>query len=465
MKLLSGLAPKNFNLLSIGHRGVGKTVFLAGSYADLQSSRSAARSRSIWFDCRDKQAQENLEKLLSYVSRTGQYPPPTMKTTNFSFSVKRKGLMGEQTLCHFRWWDIPGEICNFQNPDFQRLLLTSHGCCFFINAKSLVEDKSYTPVLEQTFKQVETIGSLVRQSNLKYIFALVLTQCDLLDPGPLGVLQIEEKLHPLTERLDAAGVPYQKFYSGIPIFTGANGAVLGGGNSHVSAPLVWILSELRRFHSFQPQLDLASGLKQFQASMGTLPSRRTPPLNVASADRRNLLLYGFAGLSVLGMLLALLSSTGVLRPSIANQGEVANTQRIQEYEQVLKRDPSNATALTSLASVYIEQEQYDQAIPLVRKLVDQDPNNMDLRFNLAQLYQFSGQRDQEAAIYDQVLGKQPDNLMALTRKAVLLTEKGEIDSAKSIFARAEKVAPADLKPRVQALAKDALDAASKSNKP
>lgn len=94
---------KPFNLLSIGQRGVGKTVFLVGSYAELQANYLTAHPQKLWFDCQTNQVQENIEKILNYIVQTNQYPPPTMKIVNFSFSLKRQRLWGEQTLCNFTW--------------------------------------------------------------------------------------------------------------------------------------------------------------------------------------------------------------------------------------------------------------------------------------------------------------------------------------------------------------------------
>ena len=59
MKLLPSLKPPTFNLLSLGERGVGKTVFLVGSYAELNSvsapdltTPTAANvpQQSLWFE-------------------------------------------------------------------------------------------------------------------------------------------------------------------------------------------------------------------------------------------------------------------------------------------------------------------------------------------------------------------------------------------------------------------------------
>jgi hypothetical protein len=87
--------------------------------------------------------QEKIENILKLVVQTGQYPPPTMKVTNFNFNLKRRGLWGTQTLCHFNWWDIPGEICKMHNQDFGSMVSTSHGSCVFIDARALVYNPAY----------------------------------------------------------------------------------------------------------------------------------------------------------------------------------------------------------------------------------------------------------------------------------------------------------------------------------
>lgn len=69
-----------FNLLSIGQRGAGKTVFLAGSYAELHpySNQYIKPQEKLWFDCQNSQVQENIDKILSYVAQVGMYPPSTL---------------------------------------------------------------------------------------------------------------------------------------------------------------------------------------------------------------------------------------------------------------------------------------------------------------------------------------------------------------------------------------------------
>ncbi len=458
MNLLSGTATKTFNLLSIGQRGVGKTVFLAGSYTELHSSNQSDRPQKLWFDCQDNQAQENIENILKYIARTGQYPPPTMKITNFNFSLKRRSFWGVQTLCHFRWWDIPGEICNTRDPDFQTLVLTSHGCCVFINADVLVHDQAYLQMLEDIVKQVVAIASLTSQHGLKYLFALILTKCDLLGPGPLSLLQIEENLQPLITRLDAAGANYQRFYSAIPIVSAAGTSTLRA--TGTAAPLLWLISRLRN-SGFQSQPDLASGLAQglSRSTRNASALKKRFGLNLPSTARRYSLILILAGIGLLGVIAAIFLAFDplTLGPEPAQTPE----KQIREYEQVLQRQPNNFDALINLARLRIQIGQPDQAIPLMEQLVRQEPENLDLRLTLAQLYELTGQARRAETLYDEVLAKQKNNLKALVGKAVLRHAQGDTKTAEILFVQAEKAAPDNLKGQVRSVAQETLQMSPK----
>lgn len=265
MKQLSKNQLKTYNLLSIGQRGVGKTVFLAGSYAELYSTDQNPHQKQLWFDCQDSQELEKIEKILSYVAQNGQYPPPTLKITNFNFSLKRHSWRGVQTLCHFRWWDLPGECCNINNPDFQRLVLTSHGCCVFVNAAALIHTPTYQKILDNTLEQVIKIASIAEQHNLKYPLALIFTKCDLLiSTAMLGSLD-EEKVQPLFARLEAVKAQYKNFYSAIPIVYHSGSASLQAKGTATS--LLWLVSELRQLDREQSQQELGTRLMQSTNSL------------------------------------------------------------------------------------------------------------------------------------------------------------------------------------------------------
>ncbi|MBF2020345.1 MAG: tetratricopeptide repeat protein [Hydrococcus sp. C42_A2020_068] len=431
-----------FNLLSIGHRGVGKTVFLAGSYTELLANRQKEGSQFWWLECRDSQGKENIEGILEYVARTGQYPPPTMKITDFNFALKHRQRQEEKTSCYFRWWDVPGESCNLQNPDFQKMVLSSHGCCVFFNGKALVHNPRYLETIEEPIKQIVAIASLVNQHGLDYPFALIFTQCDLLEPGPISQLQIEANLQPLLARLDAVNAKYQRFYSAIPIVSNQGQYRLKAVGA--SASIVWLLSELNKTHQFQGQIPLESGLKR------SVPANKRTS---AASSRKFVPLLLMSSLGLLGVSAALFFAVN----RAFDPAQTPEQQLTQQYERILEKDPANFAALTNLADLYIQQKQLDKAIPVLEKIVEQPTKSFDLHFILADIYAAKGDKDREEKVYDRVLAQQANNFDALIKKAVLRVERGDEATAKTLFAKAENIAPTeDLKAQVRSLAQRAL---------
>lgn len=327
-------ATEPFNLLSIGQRGVGKTVFLAGSYAELHSG-SQTPPQPVWFDCQNSQVQRKIEEILNYVAQTGQYPPPTMKVTDFNFRLVFRDLLKVQTVCDFRWWDIPGEICNVHNPDFRQMVITSQGCCVFIDAYALMYEPTYLQALEDILEQVMAVVALVSLNRLKYAFALILTKADLLDPGLLSQRQPEENLTLLTAHLDAVGVNYQIFYSVIPIVSADAGFSLKA--TGAATPLLWLVWELSKAHA--PSLatklpkSVIARLSSYLESQQTLVNDLTQPSDASDSTgiRKRLDLLGLrlkllptAQRYILVMALACVSSVGLIIG-------------LRFYEQVLQR--------------------------------------------------------------------------------------------------------------------------------
>ena len=459
MNLLSRTDTKKFNLLSIGQRGVGKTVFLAGSYIELHGDRQTERSGQLWFDCQDTQVQENIERILSYIFHTGQYPPPTIKVTNFSFSLKRHSFRGVQTLSHFRWSDIPGEICNMHNVDFREMVSTSHGCCVFIDAYVLVHNHAYLQELKDIIEQVMAIASLVCLNRLNYPFALILTKCDLLAAGSISQQQLEKGLQPLIIYLDAVKANYQTFYSLIPIVHTEGASSLQAKGAAV--PILWLVWELSLAHNpglTNNLLELVTlgrlsgfqlgqeGVEQAAPSLFR-PADKAPQvkkilgLPLLPTARRNLLLLSLA---IVGLVLA----AGLFWVN---------------YKRVLERQPNNldvrqSTNIDTLKNLDTlrQRGQFDQAVPLMEKLVQQEPSSLELRLQLARLYELTGQVTRAETAYDQILAQEKNNFKALVGKALLRQAQGDTKTASVLFAQAEKAAPTDLKAQVRAVAQKSL---------
>jgi tetratricopeptide (TPR) repeat protein len=448
MKLLSPIKPPIYNLLSLGERGVGKTVFLVGSYAELNSvsdidpDLELNLSPSLWFECQYNPEKELLESILNYVSQTGHYPPPTLKITDFHFAFKQRKRWGVKSLCYFRWWDIPGEYCNFENPYYQTMVLNSHSCCVFINADRLVHDTAYVQSLETITKQVVSLARLIDRTAIPYAFALIFTQCDQLPPGAIGQLQIEEKIQGLVTALESVSAKYQRFYTGIPIVE--REGVFKLQSNGVSSAFLWLVAELYKKKSFGVDKSLEASLQDKTDSQNLLPTF-SPKL-----------LWGLGGIAALIIILGLgwnfflKQPNSTPTPTASSAGN--NDQQVEKYEKLLKENPKNMDALVALANLYLEQGELEKAIPVLEKIAVIQPNNLDWQFNLAKLYELSDQTDKAETIYDQMLSKNPKEFKALVGKAMLRQAKGDFQTANSLFKIAEDVAPSpDLKKKIREL--------------
>lgn len=430
MKIISPQNPPVFNLLSIGQRGVGKTVFLAGSYAQqLNQSNS-----SLWLECLDHRDRENLEGILGYVAQKGQYPPATLKITDFNFSLKQKTWQGVKNLCYFHWWDLPGEVCDFSHPDFQKLVLSSHGCCIFINGADLIQDPNYAKELESIVKQVISIASLVGHSGEEYPFALIFTQCDRLVANPIGQLQIEEYLPLLISSLERAGAKFRRFYTAIPIVSKQDNFCFQP--SGAVEPLLWIASEL----SHQPIVqNLETTLQKNTNKVQPVSPQTNRPTRLLT--KAILSLVGLAGVAAL----AITFLTPTQLPSFSDT-------KIQEYLNTLQSQPNDLKTLADLSTRYIELGKIEQAIIVMEKIVRQKPQDLEWQLLLARLYKMDEKPDKAEQIYDRILAQNPNNLDALIDKATLRQEQGDIETARQLLQQAEKVAPSNLKAKIRSMA-------------
>ena len=332
-----------FTLLSIGQRAVGKTVFLAGSYAELHSDSQSKNSQQLWFDCQETREQERIERILNYFVHNGQYPPATMKITNFNFSLKLKrySLQNTSTLCHFNWVDIPGEFCHLHNPEFQSIAFTSHGCCVFIDAYELIRNNTYPQVLENSIKQVMAVANLFCTNSSKYAFALILTKCDLLEPSLSNQKQIKQGLQPLTSRLDAVNANYQIFYSSVPIVLTEAASTLKPKGA--AEPLLWLLWELNKAYNssltnnllelvnpllpkrFQPQQAMVKQALQSKLKPDrTLKVKKALSLHLQLANFKYILLLALVMVSFLGSVSAVLVKDAVVSHQQDNQIKTSN---------------------------------------------------------------------------------------------------------------------------------------------
>jgi tetratricopeptide (TPR) repeat protein len=425
MSLLSNTATKRFNVLSIGQRGVGKTVFLAGSYTELYFPTQTDNAERLWFDCQDSEAKENIEDILNYISKTSLYPPSTMKITNFNFSLKRHTSRGSQTLCNFRWWDIPGESCNIKNLDFRKMVLNSHGCCVFIDAYGLVHKPTYYQEIEESIQAAIVISNLVYMNSLKFPFALILTKCDLLEPSLLNHKQFSELLQPLTICLDKVKARYQIFYSNIPIVHTEGTSILKPRGA--ADPLLWLVLELSKM--YKPTLSNNLNLSQLMNLSSPIPIRSQLQEQVEGtlehllkpSDKK----INF--IKLLGLYLSLNDIQYTLKLALILCVSIGGVSLLfDNYAHILQNDSNLDTT--------------SEAVSSVEKLVEKEPSRIQLRLQLAQLYETTGQAALAETAYEQILRQEKDNIEALIGKALLRHAQGDTKTAKALFVQAEKAA-------------------------
>ncbi|MBC7881133.1 MAG: hypothetical protein H7Y37_07340 [Anaerolineae bacterium] len=194
-----GNIEKTLSLLSLGPRGVGKTVFLAASFRELEEISSQAKALKGWlgFNFDDERSRGNISSLIASIERTGAYPPPTPAVSDFALRLHLGSPPLELgTLCRFRWQDVPGELCAEWNPQFRSMVMAAHGCCLFVEAPALADTQkleAYSNIVDQAM----AIAMLAANNRLVMPFVVVLTKCDLLEGNAGEESRLHEQLNDL----------------------------------------------------------------------------------------------------------------------------------------------------------------------------------------------------------------------------------------------------------------------------
>lgn len=429
MSLLPSRKLPTFNFLTLGKRGVGKTVFFAGCYAELNNGFLSQKKEQLsWFEGQHSQDKKNLHSILDYVAKTGQYPPATLKITEFNLDLKQRNRQKTTTLCHFRWYDIPGESCDLNDPVFQQLILKSHSCYVFLNSAHLVNQSTYVENLDSLLKQVISIANLQKKRNHDYRFALIFTQLDRLPNKETARLQVEEKIRPFLIALEEKNIKYIRFYSEVPIIQTDNSYKLNPTGTAVS--LVWVVSELQR---------------TYRKTLKLFPIQ----LYLALAEK-----YGKWPMAIGVSTLVLVSAIGLgiyFQQKPPNLADSPSPERqIAQHQLRLEKNPQDLETLVALSEIHINQGQFNEAISVMKRITQQQPYNLDWQINLAKLYELTQDHTKAEQVYDNILAQDNEHFYALLGKALLRQKDKDIPTSQQLFKQAEEVAPTkDLKDQVR----------------
>lgn len=309
----------SFNILTIGKRGVGKTVFVIGCYVESKSQLNL--DQGFYLDFQPNQAAI-LENILSFIAQKKAYPPATSRNTLFNFSLKRQ-LWTEETLCQFKWTDMPGEFCNLHcsnSKDFHQLLLHSHACCVFLDIPSLSQNNQSQ--FQETIDQAMAIASVVESTGLNYPIAIVLTKGDTAQLGPISQVKIELGLQQFLSRLDSTKALYERFYSAVPICNSSHGEAYLKPEGTI-APFLWLASELRKIHNSRLQpVNLVSSLSD----------KRPKKANISSIVK-NLEYQPLVTQSLFSLIISLFSVVGIGIAAflILSQSTTVSQQNFSKY--------------------------------------------------------------------------------------------------------------------------------------
>ncbi len=114
----------------------------------------------------------------------------------------------------------------------------------------------------------------------------------------------------------------------------------------------------------------------------------------------------------------------------------------EAFRKVLNADPGSKAGLSSLAQLFFEQGEYDEALGLLKKIPDDelDPSLLGM---LAYAYSQTHDFDNAVVTYDKALAQDPDNHELRRAYADALINGGKLDAARTELQKLLKADPED----------------------
>ncbi len=123
---------------------------------------------------------------------------------------------------------------------------------------------------------------------------------------------------------------------------------------------------------------------------------------------------------------------------------------IEQYQIGLSMKPNDPTLTLALASVYLLDHQYEQALAIYKKMVEAYPTNYEYRFRYAETMSQFDNDDATIMEYEKAIALKPDATECLLNIAEMYYQNGEIARAVSAYNNILRQYP-DYLPATQAL--------------
>ncbi|SMF66362.1 tetratricopeptide repeat protein [Pseudobacteriovorax antillogorgiicola] len=129
-------------------------------------------------------------------------------------------------------------------------------------------------------------------------------------------------------------------------------------------------------------------------------------------------------------------------PALVAAGEVF--MALSKYDKaekcaddVLERIPDNYRALQLKAKLHSRRGEHDQAINILKKLMNQSPKNLTTRVNLGAAYVAADRFDEAKQVFNDVLDIDPENQAAKDQMATVVFQEGDFGLAEQLIAETE----------------------------
>ncbi len=109
------------------------------------------------------------------------------------------------------------------------------------------------------------------------------------------------------------------------------------------------------------------------------------------------------------------------------------TEALREYDEILKKAPSNFRALSHKALAYSWNGEYEKSIEILNHLLVSDPDNPELLLNRADALKRKGAVDAAEVAYHEAFSKHPKDLSILEGLAEILNLRGKNQEAVEIY--------------------------------
>lgn len=104
-------------------------------------------------------------------------------------------------------------------------------------------------------------------------------------------------------------------------------------------------------------------------------------------------------------------------------------EAINQYNQVLSKDPNNKQALFNLGTLYVYQREFDKAIAAWDRYVRVTDNNAIAWSNLGRAHELAGHWKEAEVNYLRAIERDPHNKSARVNYGILLAKRDRVDEA------------------------------------